>query len=205
MNAQGTLLGRTWYGGWGTVANGALPTPFAFGGRSGAYTDAETGLIRMGARYYAPALGRFISRDPSGFASGPNLYAYCLGDPVNFFDPTGSAPVPQWVRNLAGGIDRFEAASSAAQAAGRRSTVRAYDASRQPARARPDISDSLWQRRSAGRNGLARMLRLCGRQRHNSREPGTFWAPCCSYALCRLDAARARVIPSGGCSSVGRF
>ena len=41
----------------------------------------------MGARYYTPALGRFLSRDPSGFAAGTNLSAFCLGDPVNFFDP----------------------------------------------------------------------------------------------------------------------
>ncbi len=43
----------------------------------------------MEARYYAPSLGRFLSRDPIGFAGGINLYAYCGGDPVNYRDPEG--------------------------------------------------------------------------------------------------------------------
>jgi len=43
----------------------------------------------MKFRYYAPALGRFISRDPIGFGGGINLYAYCGGDPINCADPKG--------------------------------------------------------------------------------------------------------------------
>ena len=44
----------------------------------------------MGARYYNPALGRFISRDPTGYAgSGINLYAYCGDNPLVYTDPTG--------------------------------------------------------------------------------------------------------------------
>jgi hypothetical protein len=43
----------------------------------------------MGARYYSPGIGRFISRDPSGFAAGTNLYAFCGCDPINHFDPNG--------------------------------------------------------------------------------------------------------------------
>jgi uncharacterized protein RhaS with RHS repeats len=46
----------------------------------------------MGLRFYAPGLGRFLSRDPSGFTAGANLYAYCAGDPINFFDATGCGP-----------------------------------------------------------------------------------------------------------------
>jgi uncharacterized protein RhaS with RHS repeats len=42
------------------------------------------------ARYYNPAIGRFISEDPMGFAgSGPDLYAYAGDDPIDFNDPTG--------------------------------------------------------------------------------------------------------------------
>ncbi len=44
----------------------------------------------MEARYYAPSLGRFVSRDPIGFASGINLYAYCYGNPINYWDPEGT-------------------------------------------------------------------------------------------------------------------
>jgi RHS repeat-associated protein len=64
-------------------------TPFGWQGQAGCYSDSETGLVYMEARYYAPALGRFLSRDPIGFAGGINLYAYCGGDPVNYEDPGG--------------------------------------------------------------------------------------------------------------------
>lgn len=48
-----------------------------------------TGLYYLGARYYDPEVGRFISPDPLGFGSDPSLYAYANGDPVNFCDPDG--------------------------------------------------------------------------------------------------------------------
>ncbi|MBC7804522.1 MAG: hypothetical protein H7145_00025 [Akkermansiaceae bacterium] len=72
--------------------SGVAPMPFAWKGEFGAFTDPSTGLIRMGVRDYAPVLGRFVSRDPAGFAGGQNLYAYCSGDPVNFYDPDGQMP-----------------------------------------------------------------------------------------------------------------
>ncbi len=44
----------------------------------------------MGARYYNPATGTFISQDPTGFNSGTtDLYGYANEDPVNQSDPTG--------------------------------------------------------------------------------------------------------------------
>jgi len=43
------------------------------------------------ARYYAPALHRFISEDPIGFRGGDlDLYAYVRNNPLNFQDPTGT-------------------------------------------------------------------------------------------------------------------
>jgi RHS repeat-associated protein len=54
--------------------------------------DAETGLYYMPARYYSPALGRFLQADPSGVQGGLNLYAYAGNDPVNQVDPTGLTP-----------------------------------------------------------------------------------------------------------------
>jgi len=52
----------------------------------------QTGLYYMPARYYSPALGRFLQADPSGFAGGLNLYAYAENDPVNQADSTGMSP-----------------------------------------------------------------------------------------------------------------
>jgi RHS repeat-associated protein len=52
--------------------------------------DDETGFYQLGARYYAPWLGRWISPDPAGYVDGPNLYRYCSNNPVTFRDPSGS-------------------------------------------------------------------------------------------------------------------
>jgi RHS repeat-associated protein len=50
---------------------------------------AELGLYDYKARMYAPALGRFLQIDPLGYGSGPNVYAYVRGDPLNMSDPLG--------------------------------------------------------------------------------------------------------------------
>jgi len=66
--------------------SGTGVTPFQFSGRE---IDGATGLYFLRARYYAPALGRFISQGPMGFIGGPNLYAYADDDPVANVDPLG--------------------------------------------------------------------------------------------------------------------
>ena len=48
-----------------------------------------TGFYWLGARYYEPTSGRFLSADPMGQAASPSLYDYAGGDPVNSFDPDG--------------------------------------------------------------------------------------------------------------------
>jgi len=61
--------------------------PFGF---AGGLHETVGGLVRFQARTYDPFIGRFLSRDPLGFAGGQvNLYQYALGDPVNNVDPTG--------------------------------------------------------------------------------------------------------------------
>lgn len=40
-------------------------------------------------RYYSPALGRFISKDPIGFNGGNNLYRYADNNPMRWVDPWG--------------------------------------------------------------------------------------------------------------------
>ena len=51
--------------------------------------DKETGLYYYRARYYDPMEGRFISKDPSGFEGGINLWAYVQNNPINRTDPSG--------------------------------------------------------------------------------------------------------------------
>ncbi|HKO53169.1 MAG TPA: RHS repeat-associated core domain-containing protein [Polyangiaceae bacterium] len=61
--------------------------PFGFAG--GLY-DAQTGLVRFGARDYDPVVGRWVSKDPILFDGGQaNLYVYVGNDPINGIDPTG--------------------------------------------------------------------------------------------------------------------
>ena len=59
----------------------------------GEYFDAETGTIYLRARYYDPAIGRFISRDSvTGEKTDPlslNLYTYCHNRPIIGSDPSG--------------------------------------------------------------------------------------------------------------------
>jgi len=52
--------------------------------------DEETGLYRLGARYYASWLGRWTAADPIGLGDGVNRYAYSRGSPIRFRDRSGN-------------------------------------------------------------------------------------------------------------------
>jgi RHS repeat-associated protein len=64
--------------------------PFGF---AGGLWDRRTGLVRFGAREYDAGIGRWLARDPIGFAGGWNHYGYAGGDPVGQLDPDGLNPV----------------------------------------------------------------------------------------------------------------
>ena len=68
-------------------------TSVKFAGGWGYESDGPLDWQLLGARYYDPGVGRFISPDPIGYLGGLNLYAYCFGDPVNAVDPSGLTPV----------------------------------------------------------------------------------------------------------------
>jgi RHS repeat-associated protein len=61
-----------------------------FGGKYGYYQD-PTGLYLLGCRYYDPTNARFLTRDPTGYQAGPNLYAYCGDNPITRSDPEGTS------------------------------------------------------------------------------------------------------------------
>jgi RHS repeat-associated protein len=65
---------------------GSLTQPFGFSTKR---YDAQTGLIHYQYRPYAPAIGRWLTRDPLGEAGGMNLYAFVGNNPVNWVDPWG--------------------------------------------------------------------------------------------------------------------
>ena len=67
--------------------------------------DSDLGLYYLRARYYNPATGRFLSRDPEeGKIKIPatlHKYLYAGGDPVNRIDPRGRADTADYSSLLA--------------------------------------------------------------------------------------------------------
>ena len=68
------------------VPQSTLGNVWTYAGRQ---WDAETGLMYNRNRAYSPELGRFLQRDPAGYADGMNLYAYAGNNPLLFSDPYG--------------------------------------------------------------------------------------------------------------------
>jgi RHS repeat-associated protein len=110
-DASGSVLSGTWSSGgllfkenyqpYGSQINGTAPgyTQRAFAGHK---QDAQD-LIYMGARYYNPQIGRFLSVDPKEADPSDlhslNRYAYANNNPYRFVDPDGRQSVA-----IAGGI-----------------------------------------------------------------------------------------------------
>ncbi len=82
--------------------------PVDYEGEWGYYGDYEfnQSLAAMGSyqqvsqmpdllthRYYDPSTGKFINRDPTGYAGGSNQYGYAGDDPINAIDPSGNGPM----------------------------------------------------------------------------------------------------------------
>ncbi len=94
-DSTGAKLSGEEYGPWGQTRAGdnSSTTPLDF---TGQHRDG-TGLLYYGARYYDPALGRFLSGDTVGGAmSDPqswNPYSYVRNNPLNRTDPTGHDPL----------------------------------------------------------------------------------------------------------------
>ena len=53
--------------------------------------DPESNLYHVRNRMYHPTLGRWLQRDPLGYADGMSLYEYVRSSPMNFLDLTGEA------------------------------------------------------------------------------------------------------------------
>ncbi len=87
---DGSLLKSVTHDSFGNLIADSAPDLAVPLGFAGGLHDADTGLTLFGARDYDAELGRWIAKDPIGFAGGDaNLYGYCLGDPVNLVDPSG--------------------------------------------------------------------------------------------------------------------
>jgi RHS repeat-associated protein len=72
-----------------TITSGTAVTPLTYAGQ---YTDLDTGLIYMRARWYDPASDQFVTPDPYSATTGL-AYAYANDSPTSFIDPSGDASV----------------------------------------------------------------------------------------------------------------
>ncbi len=64
----------------------SVSNPHLFTGRR---YDSETDLYFYRARYYNPAIGRFMQTDPIDYEDGLNVYTYVQNNPVRWADPYG--------------------------------------------------------------------------------------------------------------------
>ena len=92
VDGAGAVTDSYDYDAFGNVAGstGSTVNPYTYTGQR---YDESIEAYYLRARNYDPAVGRFTSIDPvAGSPTNPlsqNPYLYALGDPVNFYDPTG--------------------------------------------------------------------------------------------------------------------
>ena len=80
MDTFGRELGST----------GSTPNSYRYGAAWGYITD-PSGFLQLGARYYWPEVGRFVSQDPV-MQTGYGRYVYGSDNPMRYRDPRGECP-----------------------------------------------------------------------------------------------------------------
>ncbi len=85
---EGNILNRYEYDAFGnfTLKEETIENRFAF---TGEQYDPVSQLYYLRARFYSPAIARFIQED-TYYGDGLNLYAYCHNNPVGYVDPSGN-------------------------------------------------------------------------------------------------------------------
>ena len=86
-DSSGTAQGTYTFDPYGrlTSSTGSPANALTFAGQ---YFDSESSLYYLRARYYDPATGQLLSRDPA-LAQTKAPYGYSAGNPVNRSDPSG--------------------------------------------------------------------------------------------------------------------
>ena len=99
LDASGAQAGGYGYTPYGLATHtGTATTPLQY---TGQYTDAETGLVYLRARYFDPATAEFLTVDPL-VNSTQTPYAYVGDNPLNGADPTGLTGIAGCVSALGG-------------------------------------------------------------------------------------------------------
>ena len=95
-DASGAVVNELRYSAFGEIRyqNGTLTTDYSYTGQR---QEAEIGLYYFVARWYDPAIGRFIQADTvvpnPGTALGYDRYGYNFNNPIKYIDPDGHNPL----------------------------------------------------------------------------------------------------------------
>ncbi len=86
-----------------TSSTGTAYNPLRYAGAHNGYYDTETGLYKMGVRYYQPDVGRWLTRDDyegeQQQSQSQNRYVYGENNPVTKVDPTGYKAVKHSIKH----------------------------------------------------------------------------------------------------------
>ena len=109
LDTDGSILNHIEYDSFGTPlveTNVTDSDRFKFTARE---YDSDLGLYNYRSRHYDPTVGRYLSRDASGFMGGDlNLYRYVFNAPTQYIDPYGYTAVEYSIAS------RYKAAKAAA-------------------------------------------------------------------------------------------
>lgn len=125
-DAAGNIISNADYRPYGSQVIGF---PEIGPGYSGHVNDPDSELVYMQARYYDPAAGRFLSRDPvmlkAGDSHGFNRYSYANDNPITNIDLDGRSSCPGQSKFVCIQSDTYNASRSAGETVQASPTVRA--------------------------------------------------------------------------------
>jgi RHS repeat-associated protein len=88
-DANQNVQSSTKYDAWGNIlqASGTITNPYLYVGELGYYGDGDAGMYLLTQRWYNPAVGRFVVRDPAN--EEDNDYTYVGNLPTFYVDKSG--------------------------------------------------------------------------------------------------------------------
>ncbi len=101
INKDGSVNSTDWFdyladfnnapaeSGRGLLSTSALDNHLGF---AGYFWDPNLRMYHVRNRVFDPYRGKWLQRDPIGYAGGLNVYQYCSGDPIGSIDPLGLRP-----------------------------------------------------------------------------------------------------------------
>ncbi len=92
-NPSGTGQSPATHTAFGERISGSMTDPgdrYNYAGAWGYQSHEEFPYLHVGARYYDPATGRFLQRDPLGIEDGTNVYEYVRSSPTVWIDLDGT-------------------------------------------------------------------------------------------------------------------